>query len=284
MSYIGLYWQALPNSTAPPITECLETLNAEASGGWSAAAAWYGDEMGQRNPRTDPLMREVRRYLAALSEEPLGDAATVVLGHLRGAAPAYQLCLWQAHDARNRAWSDDLLDLVDKHEDEMISRLETAYKDSYPELIPVDIMSYANWAGANTMGRPLHMALSSVDPDNLGAGSFEILYHEGSHGVFGPGWGHTYEVLATAFESRGLEARRDIWHAVLFFTTGQISMEILHANGYPDYSAYMVRGGVYDEYYPLLLEAWQPYLDGEIDLSAAAEAFAASVEAARDAG
>ena len=54
--------------------------------------------------------------------------------------------------------------LLDSHQEEMVRRLTAAYDDEYPVALPVDVMSYANWAGANTTGQPLHMALSAVDP------------------------------------------------------------------------------------------------------------------------
>lgn len=276
-----LYWRAQPRGGAPADNACLESLRGETQAGWQLADGYYKVSMGDRNARTDPLMRELRFALTWISGEPIGPEAAVVVELLRGAAPAYQVCVWNDHDRRNRRWVDELTALLSTHEVALTRRLTDLYADAWPEMIPVDIVSYGNWAGANTTGNPLHMTLSSVDPDNLAPGSLEILFHEGSHGVFGPGWGKMYEVLENAFSARGLDADRDIWHSVIFFTTGKVAQQTLRGAGYADYLPYMVRGGVYEELYPLLLETWQPYLDGDIDLAAAAQSYAAAVSAVR---
>lgn len=276
-----LYWRTQPRGGAPEDNECLTSLRGEARAGWQLADNYYKANMGHRNARTDPLMRALRFALTRLSVEPFGHEAAVLVELLRGAAPAYQVCLWNDHDARNRAWVDDLTSLLDDHEAELTRRLSTLYADAWPEMIPVDVVSYGNWAGANTTGEPLHMTLSSVDADNLAPGSLEIVFHEGSHGVFGGGWGKTYEALDKAFSARGLDPDRDIWHSVIFFTTGRVTQQTLRGAGYPAYVPYMARVGVYEELYPLLLETWQPYLDGEIDLAAAAKRYAAAVGAIR---
>ena len=275
-----LYWRTQPRGGAPEDSECLTSLRGEARAGWELADAYYKASMGDRNARTDPLMRELRFSLTRLSNEPMGRDAAVVVELLRGAAPAYQLCLWNDHDARNRAWVQDLSGLLDDHEAALTQRLSGLYADAWPEMIPVDLVSYGNWAGANTTGQPLHMTLSSVDSDNLGLGSLEIVFHEGSHGVFGS-WGKTYEALDAAFSARDLDPDRDIWHSVMFFTAGQVVQQALRDAGQTEYVPYMVRGGVYKELYPLLQRTWQPYLDGTIDLDTAAERYAEAVDAIR---
>ncbi len=276
-----LYWRAQPRGSAPKDILCMESLRGEVQAGWQLADDFYKVSMGGRNARTDPLMRELRFSLTRLSAEPFSHEAAVVVELLRGAAPAYQLCLWNQHDRRNRAWTEDLAVLLGEHEVPLTGRLSELYADAWPEMIPVDVVSYGNWAGANTTGEPLHMTLSSVDPDNLAPGSLEIALHEGSHGVFGGGWGKTYAALDAAFSSRGLDPDQDIWHSVIFFTTGQLAQQALRGAGYPAYRPYMVRVGVYEELYPLLQETWQPYLDGEITLAAAAERYAEAVDAIR---
>jgi phosphohistidine phosphatase SixA len=273
-----LYWQADPQRNAPIATACIESLSAQHRDDWNWAAQAYANNMAERNPRTDPLMREMRFYMAGLADAPLAGNAAEFMGVLRKAAPAYQLCMWADHDARNRAWTAELLDLLTAHQEEITARLTSLYADAWPQSIPVDVMGYANWAGANTTGNPLHMALSSADPGLATPNNLEIVFHEGSHGVFG-NWGVTYEALEAAFTPRGLDPSRNVWHAVMFFTTGHVTRDALRAADYPDYVPYMVQGGVYDDLYPLLLQAWQPYLDGEINMTTAAERLAEAVAA-----
>lgn len=278
-----LHWRAQENGPAAAGRLCLAELEPEVRRGWEAADTWYRANTRGRDARTDPLLRSIRVDIADLGggrEAP--DDRARVYELLRAAAPAYRACFWEVHDTRNRAWIASLEVLLERHQDDAIGWLERAYQEDWPGVVPIDVVGYSNWAGANTTGRPLHMLVSAADPDLQGPGAFEIVLHEASHGVIGPGFGSAIERIDEALESYGLEAGRDVWHGVLFFTAGRVAQELL-ASSYPGYVMYMNRGrGLYPDMLPLLQEHWDPYLAGEIDLDTAAERLAAAVAEADD--
>ncbi len=135
-------------------------------------------------------------------------------------------------------------------------------------------MAYANWAGAYTTVDPLRVTISSLDQRNQGAQALEVLFHEGSHGIA--------EAVQTAIirecRQRDKPIPRDLWHALVFYTTGEVIRTVLAGysatqgdkggsvpgNGY---TAYAVREGLYQRgwknYLDLLQRFWQPYLDGK---------------------
>lgn len=272
-----LHWRAKRNGPADAGEACLTGLDPEIRAGWDEADAWYASETADRDARTDPLLRSIRFDVAELASNEEAPAERETLDALLdGAAPAYRACFWEAHDARNRAWIRSLEALLGAHQERTIDRLETVYRDDWPDRIPVDVVGYSNWAGANTTGRPLHILISSVDPELQGPGAFEMLFHEASHGVLGPGFGTVTEALERALAPHGLQASRDFWHAILFYSSGSVAREIL-ATSYPRYEIYMRQGGVYGELLPSLDAHWAPWIAGEIDLEDAARRFAAAV-------
>jgi hypothetical protein len=154
-------------------------------------------------------------------------------------------------------------------------RLADIYQTRWPhKKIRVDVVAYANWAGAYTTVDPLRVTISSLDQRNQGAQALEVLFHEGSHGIA--------EAVQTAIirecRQRDKPIPRDLWHALVFYTTGEVIRTVLAGysatqgdkggsvpgNGY---TAYAVREGLYQRgwknYLDLLQRFWQPYLDGK---------------------
>ncbi|PYT93952.1 MAG: hypothetical protein DMG36_07205 [Acidobacteria bacterium] len=194
---------------------------------------------------------------------------------LEAAAPVYRAHLWPEHDQANRRWILQVAPLVREQGVGLSERLADIYQTRWPhEKIRVDVVSYANWAGAYTTVDPLRVTISSLDPRNQGPQALEVLFHEGSHGIA--------EQVQTAIirecRQRDKPIPRDLWHALVFYTTGEVIRTVLtsspasqgdKSNGVAknEYSAYAVREGLYQRgwknYLELLQRFWQPYLDGK---------------------
>ena len=71
---------------------------------------------------------------------------------------------------------------------------------------------------------------------------------------------------AEAQTENKLYRRRDFWHAMLFYTTGEIVGR--HLDGYTPYA---IAHGLYDRSWPGVREIldanWKPYLDGKIGMN-----------------
>lgn len=193
---------------------------------------------------------------------------------LESAAAVYRAHLWPEHDRANRRWIMRVAPLVREQGVGLSERLADIYQARWPhEKIRVDLTGYANWSGAYTTADPLRVTISSLDSRNQGAAALEVLFHEGSHGIAE----RVQAAIIRECHQRDKAIPRDLWHALVFYTTGEVLRPVL---GSPDasagdqdgsvpgggYTPYALREGLYqrgwNDYFKLLQRFWQPYLDG----------------------
>jgi len=125
----------------------------------------------------------------------------------------------------------------------------------------------------------VHVTVSSHDPRNQGIYAYEVLFHESSHTLAGG----LMEAIARECRERDKPIPRDLWHAVLFYTTGELVQREMAASNAPDsgsrgggnagYVPYAQHYGLYsggwNRFRGLLDLYWQPYLDGKVDFDTA---------------
>ncbi len=193
---------------------------------------------------------------------------------LEAAAPVYHAHLWPEHDRANRRWIMRVAPLVREQGVGLSERLADIYQTRWPrEKIRVDLTGYANWSGAYTTVDPLRITISSLDLRNQGAVALEVLFHEGSHGIAEP----VQAAIIRECRQRDKAIPRDLWHALVFYTTGEVIRPLLGSSGATagdqdgsvpggGYTPYALREGLYqrgwNDYFKLLQKFWQPYLDG----------------------
>lgn len=192
---------------------------------------------------------------------------------LEDAAPIYRARWWQQHDRENRLWIARVAPLVRQNGLGLARRLAEIYQAKWPaEKIRVDISAFANWAGAYTTLDPLRVTISSEDPRNQDLAALEVVFHEASHGLAEP----VQTAIIRECRQRGKPIPRDLWHALLFYTTGEVVKTVLpHAvetkPGSPadGYVPYAVKEKLYtrgwEGYQRVLERYWQPYLEGKSD-------------------
>ena len=193
---------------------------------------------------------------------------------LEAAAPVYRAHLWPEHDRANRRWIMRVAPLVREQGVGLSERLADIYQTRWPrEKIRVDVTGYANWSGAYTTADPLRVTISSLDSRNQGAAALEVLFHEGSHGIAEP----VQAAIIRECRQRDKAIPRDLWHALVYYTTGEVIRPVLGSSGATagdqdgsvpggGYTPYAVREGLYqrgwNDYLKLLQKFWEPYLDG----------------------
>jgi hypothetical protein len=212
---------------------------------------------------------------------------------LESAAPIYRAHRWPADDRGNRAWIKRVAPLVREQGVGLSHRLADIYQTRWPaEKIRVDVSAVANAAGAYTTLDPLRVTIASSDLRNQGAAALEILFHEASHGIATP----VESAIVRECRQRDKPIPRDLWHALIFYTTGEVIKPLMDAQGdapessaaqdaanaggsssngaennsrYPqdsEYTPYAKREGLYqrgwESYLSLLTRYWQPYLQG----------------------
>lgn len=204
---------------------------------------------------------------------------------LEAAAPVYRAHLWADHDRANRRWVARVAPLVEEQGVGISERLADIYQTKWPrEKIRVDVTAYANSAGAYTTLDPLRVTISSTDARNQGDEALEVLFHEASHGIAEP----VETAIVRECRQRGKAIPRDLWHALIFYTTGEVVKPLLNAGrkdpqdkkdggnasvtsaaaaAHEIYTPYAVRQGLYErgwkDYLQLLTSFWQPYLDNK---------------------
>ncbi len=190
---------------------------------------------------------------------------------LDAAAPVYRAHLWPEHDRANRRWIAAVAPLVRRNGLDLAHRLAEIYQTNWPrDRIRVDVTNYASSTGAYTTLEPLRVAVSSIDARNQGAEALEVLFHEASHGIADS----VQDAIFRECRQREKPIPRDLWHALLFYTTGELIRPLALEGSGPaggsasGYVPYAVREGLYkrgwENYLRLLTQYWQPYLDGRV--------------------
>jgi hypothetical protein len=209
---------------------------------------------------------------------------------LESAAPVYRAHFWAEHDRSNRRWIAAVAPLVRRSGLDLSHRLAEIYQTPWPkERIRVDVTSFASSTGAYTTLDPLRVTVSATDARNQGAEALEVLFHEASHGIADV----VQDAIFRECRQRDKPIPRDLWHALLFYTTGEVIRPLAAGNlqtspnsssastspsGPPSavasssgYVPYAVREGLYrrgwENYLRVLTQYWQPYLDGRVDFS-----------------
>src|SRR5436309_11670832 len=147
---------------------------------------------------------------------------------LEAAAPVYRAHLWPEHDRANRRWIMSVAPLVREQGVSLSERLADIYQTRWPrEKIRVDVTGYAIRPGAYTVPDPCRLTISSLDSRNQGAEALEVLFHEGSHGIAEP----VQAAIIRECRQRDKAIPRDLWHALVFYTTGEIIRPVLGPSG-----------------------------------------------------
>lgn len=245
--------------------------------GWEEALGFYRREMAGRSLLEDDRMWQVKHRLAQVGDEAPSlvgsELPPEVVAALEAAAPAYRRHFWPEHREANRRLIEALRPRATEHAD-LAPELAAAYRQPWPdEPIRVDISVYGGRYGAYTTIHPTHVTIAAADPRHQGEMALEILFHEASHGLIRP----VREAIHRELETRGEELpRHDLWHAVLFYTTGELVRRRL-----PGHRPYAEVQGLYRRgwasFHQALKEHWQPYLEGETGFDEAIARLVASL-------
>lgn len=207
--------------------------------------------------------------------EPLGPA-------LVKAAPIYRRHLWEADDRANRFWIDYASAIVADAGPELADAHARAYARPWPESVRVDASAHAVPFGAYTMMGKLagvHATIAARDSGNRCLSALETIVHETSHALVGPRHGPIAEAIRKHAERLGIEPPRDLWHAILFATSSELTRRALESRGVADFvpSVHDLYRRVWPLYEKPVQTFWIGYLDGELTMD---EAIGRIVEAA----
>jgi hypothetical protein len=247
----ALYYEAKERAAQPPSTTAAKPPAPAASkpkimrdsstpltraeqSAWDSAVAYYAANYADRDLLFNHDLVVLKNVLEDLEDcddlagthKKICDAGLPanLTQILDSAAPVYRAHLWPDHDRANRRWIARVAPLVEEQGVGISERLAFIYEAKWPTgKTRVDVSAFANWAGAYTTLDPLRVTIASTDPRNQGDEALEILFHEASHGLAEP----VQSAITRECRQRGKPIPRDLWHALLFYTTGEVVKPLL---------------------------------------------------------
>jgi hypothetical protein len=263
----------------PAVNASMTNLSPAEQRMWSAAIAFYTKTYADKDLTLSLEMILIKNQLgdfetcddlAGLKNKSCDAGLPAKLTEiLTTAAPVYRAHLWPEHDRANRRWIAAVAPLVRRNGVDLSHRLAEIYQTNWPkDRIRVDVTSYASFTGAYTTLEPLRVTVSSIDQRNQGSQALEVLFHEASHGISDL----VQDAIYRECRQRDKPIPRDLWHALLFYTTGEVirplTLDGTDNRNPSGYVPYAVREGLYkrgwENYLRVLSQYWQPYLDGTI--------------------
>jgi hypothetical protein len=149
-----------------------------------------------------------------------------------------------------------------------------AYAVPFPKNIMVDVSPLAWEFGAYTVGQgeSAHVVVSSTDPGYQCFAALEMLMHEPSHAIVAADEsGAIGADLKRAANELGVRPMANLWHAILFYTSGELTRRSLAKRGVSNYQPVIL--GMYERGYRGFRQSlethWQAYLDGKVSREAA---------------
>jgi len=248
-------------------------LSEQDRGAWLSALETYGD-LAKRVLVFDPTLVRMANALSVIGEDSNlapGVVEPAFTAALNVAAPIYRTRIWSERRQANDEWIGRAKSLAARHEAVLAAALAAAYRASWPgDPILVDAVGDAGPNDAYTHDGPAgygaHTLFSSSNSRNFGDASLELLFHEASHSdaIEEP----LRRMIKEECARQKLAEPENLWHALIFFTTGVMTSRVLAQAGNGDYVAYGDRQAVYARTMAAdraaLGRDWQPYLEGKV--------------------
>src|SRR5712691_1800603 len=236
-----------------------EALTEEERQSWAAALDYYAGNLSGHDLFVNGDMVQIKNRLAELETCPnlsgrvppqcVSGLRPELIAALEVAAPVYRARWWAEHDRANRSWIASVSLLVRQMGGRLAQQLASVYQTDWPAgRLRVDVTFNAGPFGAYTSLDPLHLTISSTDPRNQGPAALEVLFHEASHALAGA----VRDLIVRECRQRGKPIPRYLWHALLFYTTGEIVKRTLakdfsvpDAGARGNYTPYAYKFGLY---------------------------------------
>lgn len=241
---------------------------------WKKGVETYAAFLGKRSPIFDDELIKLNATLSKTTTAKLPDsipqtAATV----LEAAMPLYWAVEWEEDDRANRFWIAVAETLLASAGEELVGAHEKVYGMPFPTQIRVDVSRFGWEFDAYTVGEGdyAHSVISSSVPGYQAFAALEILMHEPSHAIVAPASLAIGADLTRAASELGIKPRWNLWHAILFYTSGELTRRALARRGVHNYQPFII--GMYERGYRDFKEPlekhWQACIDEKISREAA---------------
>jgi hypothetical protein len=236
---------------------------------WNKAVEIYRVFLGKRNPIVDEELKQLNATLSQtrtpVLPNAIPDAASAALTI---AMPLYRALQWEEDDRANRFWIAVAEPMLASAGEELAEAHARVYGMPFPMHIRVDVASFGWEFGAYTVGEgdSAHAVIASTERGNQGFAALEALMHEPSHAIVEPSAGAIGADLTRVAKELGVRPPYNLWHAILFYTSGELTRRALAKRGVRDYHPVILemynRG--FGGFRQPLETHWQAYLDGKV--------------------
>jgi hypothetical protein len=266
--------------SAPPLSAAGMSKQEEVD--WNAAVSFYAAHFGTRQQHGDDQLVQINDDLAEQPDDgahlnPAGLPPEMVAA-LQSAALIYRKYWWPPHNESNENWIASQKERVQDLGPKLASVMTKDLHQPWPAApIRVDVCYYVVSLGYANTTLPPHITFSGSDPSNQDLSGFELLFHEASH-TFA-------DTIMNALSAEGRAQHKDVgdlWHSLLFYTSGVELRRLLPAPEQASFMPYAYRYGVYRgnwrEYRRILETDWQVYLDGNTSFQTAIHSTVADLQ------
>jgi hypothetical protein len=282
-AWVNLHQRLLYEATSPlPLPKGVSDSDAAR---WRDAVASYHAWLGKRSVLHDRELIGVESTLSHGGDvlpRDLPPRPTQVLAEVM---PLYR-AQWVEDDRVNRAWIARAKPLLDRYGEALARRASVVYGVPFPTRIRVDVSAYAGEFGAYTTGEGdvADVVVSPQDPANQGYHALEAMVHEPSHSIVGPNPDDAIgRELAEASRELGVRPSANLWHAILFYTAGELTRQALVADGIEGYTLNIegLYAGPFRGYRAPLDTHWRACIDEKVSRDAAIRAILAETAPAK---
>ena len=235
--WMNLHQTLMHDASARTPTD-LSSLSEEERAVWEEVLSQYREAGGNGSLTFSEPMMDLQNELTQVADGAVDPMIRHPLGAtIRQAAPIYRQHWWKADDAANRFLIDYAAAMLRDAGEEILREHERVYGTEYPEAIRVDVAAHAGLYGGytHTLKHGPVVTIASRDTGNHGLTALEIMLHESSHAIVFPRYGRVARAIAAAASDHGIDPPRDLWHAILFATSSELTRRALVGRGVEGY-------------------------------------------------
>lgn len=238
----------------------LAALSASERETWESVLGEYRTRFKGKEPVFDRDLIEIDLVLGR------GEVPKQIRALLDRAAPVYRKHWWPGDDAANREWMAKAKPLLDKYGARLAAEHARVYATPWPQQARIDVASYGGRVGAftNSSAAGPHSVIGNRHPNYADNTALEMVMHEASHQFVDDATGTIGGPIAGHSKRLGIKPPPQLWHAILFYTSGELTRRALAADGIDyqpvGYRTVFTRG--MGAYVASLDKWWKPVLDG----------------------
>lgn len=181
---------------------------------------------------------------------------------------------WPSHHITNTRWAEEVIAKLNAHGSPVQQRLEALYNRSLTDgkhTVNV-VFKPGDRLGAWTSGRLFNTVINTTQPGYNDWFALEMVFHEVAHARLTARKAAVSVAIEKAMGEAGVTEYRGLWHALMFYTVGEVVAEQLETANI-DYRTYGEAEGVYSRswsrYRSLAGRFWPAYMNGEVPMAEA---------------